>query len=181
MKKILLCAAILLSGIGSAAHAAGTELYLRGTGTFSLAVSPRMAEHLAPGAGGGWSVILKKHFWPLWMEFEISDVWHPLRDDATASFQMVNCTMGLHYPLPVRLFGKVGIAAFARAGIALEILTAGGAADVNTAFTAGWGGRLTLPLTRVFTAGFALQHVMLIERDEAASFFQMHLSLDLKL
>lgn len=180
MNRILLTTALSFILVATA-HAAGTELYLRGTGTFSLAVSPRMADHLGPGGGGGLSLLVRKSFWPLAMEFEAGYVAHPLRDDGEAVFHQIPLTLGFHYPLPVRLSGKIGITAFARAGIAIEILTAGSAADVNTAFTTAWGGRLTLPLSRVTSAGVALQHVMLIERDEAASFLQLQLSLDLKL
>ena len=181
MGRTRIYAAALILCLLSPLYGGRTDALIRTTGTLSLPVSSYVSEYLETGRGGGLSLLIRKNYWPMHLEFEAGYLTYPLQNKNDSALSLIPVTIGLHYTLPFRLFKANRISLFARTGIAVEILEDSGANDINTAFTAGLGARFTVILSSSFETGLSLQYAMLSEKDESASFLHLQLHFDLKL
>ncbi len=172
MKKKLVFLLLLFTSLklsGSVAIQVGGEL--------SFPLSNYISDYLKMGKGGNISIITKKDFWPLTLEFCVGYSYYPLKDKPDTSFQILPVTAIFLYKLPFNI-KTFEFHPFIETGINIEMLKTPTAKEFNTAFYSGLGFRTTLLLTETIHPGVSLKWIMVNERDETASFINIRFHID---
>jgi len=149
-----------------------STLSIQVAGEFSFPWSSYISDYLDIGQGGNISIITKKDFWPLTLEFSGGYSFYPLKDKPDSSFEFFPITASFLYKLPLNL-NVFEFYPFIETGINIELLKTTTSKEWNSAFYSGMGLKIIFLLTENFQPGISFKWIMVNEREETASFFNI--------
>lgn len=143
-------------------------------GELSFPWSSYISQYLEAGHGGSISIITKKDFWPLSLEFSGGYTSYSLKDKPNYSLEFFPITAAFLYKLPLQL-KLVELYPFIETGVNIEVLRTSTSKELNTTFYSGLGLKVNFMLIKNFQPGFSLKWIMVHEKEETASFFNIKL------